>query len=908
MSNYLKMHAAKTRDKMELSTLNGLKSVAHGNNNEKCSEERGNCVLLKRNCSVSQQKDETDALLRYVLGVDGDGSESPLKSDEELKDSRERCHDGVWVEFEARLQYELDLIGQQQQQQPQQEDTSSFHDDVISRERGACEVSTSGDGCWTVVGLEGFSSVSGRFPKTGGKYMYEAQVQTAGVMQIGWMTPNTIFTSEDGIGDSRDSFAFDGKRVRKWNVSSVHYGERWTAGDVITCGIDLEEKKVEFWRNGTFMGVAFACIPVGSNVEYRPGVSLSYGEAVELNFGSRPLRYPVEGYSTLVDPPPKDKIKKCEYLVACLERLVLYQDGGNAESPGAAAAKAAAQATDMLFSLRMGENKDSIHVEENVQDEGCPSNSNNNNDDVVLKEAAAALGSHLEPLLEIDYLIDLVIPQALNRLKGFSEHDIKMLRRFMEYLLGQVDDQKCGRALHSICECFVRIIKASHVIQEEIYDLPNINALYLWNQFLNIERYRVLWFSGDHWKKDLENLLFIRLPTHKDVETLMPLTSGPEGEDVLGNLEFDSMKDEFKIDAVSDLIGYFSELENCQMDVLVHLFEEENTPSADESHSQNTRQTEEELRRSVESYLELHKNEQVTSAADDSWVSLVVNVLNSRTTGVPERLVAFFSYLCEKNGRSRRDIPPPNMSHKSVLASFLSFTLRGTRPFLMSNQVKGKNFNFPAQIFLQGVRSEVSSSSDEHLQIDSRVGGNLSYLVKKSLVELCRTTPLTLEVPSLPSSLCRDDWYISRSERPVAMFLKGDPCWSWWFIVASFTMYHFGAENLLKMNHRYLQTFEAALGSFRALGDRLEDEEENSTTEFLKFSLRECKKTMLESLRQSIWYLTWLMPSWKQETLAATASAMSRILSSAVKDTSQLITFVPEFYVTAVLDMVRRMK
>jgi len=137
------------------------------------------------------------------------------------------------------------------------------------------------------------------------------------------------------------------------------------------------------------------------------------------------------------------------------------------------------------------------------------------------------------------------------------------------------------------------------------------------------------------------------------------------------------------------------------------------------------------------------------------------------------------------------------------------------------------------------------------------------------------------------------------------MFLKGDPSWSWWFIVASFVLYHFGAENLLRMNQRYLQTFEAALGSFRALRDRLEAEDENSTTEFLKFSLRECKKTMLESLRQSIWYLTWLMPSWKQETLAGTASAMSRILSSAVKDNSQLITFVPEFYLIAILDMVR---
>lgn len=661
---------------------------------------------------------------------------------------------------------------------------------------------------------------------------------------------------------------------------------------------------MEFWRNGSYLGVAFASIPVGSNVEYRPGVSLSYGESVELNFGSRPLRYPVEGFSTLVDPPSKTKIDTCEYLVACLERLVLFQDGEDQKSPGAAAAKAAEQATDMLFSLSTAENDDcpSKKIEENVQEEDC-----SNDEDDLFKEAASALGSHLEPLLEIDYLIDLSIMRALNRMRDFSEHNIKMLRRFIGYLLEHLDDQKCQRALHSICEHFGRSIKASQAIQDEIHDIPNIKALFLWNQFLSIERYKNLWLSSEHWKNDLENLLFIRLPTHKDLEALVPLTSGPEGEDVLKNLESDSVKNELKIDAVSDLIVYFSELENCQMDVLLQLFEEENTQCTGEAHKQNAEQSEEELRRCVESYLELHKSEQATSAPNEAWVSMVVNVLNSHTCGVPERLVVFFKHLCEKNGRSRRDVPPPNMSHKSVLASFLSFTLRGTRPFLMSHQVKGKNFNFPAQVFLQGIRSEISPSNEEDLQIDSRLGGNLSYLLKEYLVELCRATPLTLEVPSLPSSLCKDDWHISKNERPEGMFFKGEPSWSWWFIVASFALYHFGAENLLKMNQRYLHTFEAALGSFRALGERLEAEEENSTTEFLKFSLRECRKTMLESLRQSIWYLTWLMPSWKQETLAATASVMSRILSSAVKDKSQLITFVPEFYLVAILDMVRGM-
>ena len=228
------MQGEGTRDRVELSTLQGLKSVAHGNENDKVGENGGESMLvLKRNYSVSQPtKEKSDALLRYVLGG---GSESFLTLERKSNDPDTRCHDGVWVAFEARLQFELDLIEQQQQDGTGDDTSGRFLGDIISRERGSCQVRTGGDGCCTVLGLESFSSVSGIFPKTAGKYIYEAQLQTAGVMQLGWMTPSTIFTSEDGVGDSRDSFAYDGKRLRKWNVSSVHYGERWTAGKFKIC-------------------------------------------------------------------------------------------------------------------------------------------------------------------------------------------------------------------------------------------------------------------------------------------------------------------------------------------------------------------------------------------------------------------------------------------------------------------------------------------------------------------------------------------------------------------------------------------------------------------------------------------------------------------------------------------------
>ena len=46
------------------------------------------------------------------------------------------------------------------------------------------------------------------------------------------------------------SFAYDGKRRRKWNVAASPYGEAWSAGDVIGCCIDMDAGQISYWRNG----------------------------------------------------------------------------------------------------------------------------------------------------------------------------------------------------------------------------------------------------------------------------------------------------------------------------------------------------------------------------------------------------------------------------------------------------------------------------------------------------------------------------------------------------------------------------------------------------------------------------------------------------------------------------------
>lgn len=73
---------------------------------------------------------------------------------------------------------------------------------------------------------------------------YEVTLATAGIQQVGWATLSCQFTTEEGVGDSYNSYAYDGKRRRKWNMRSSDYGERWAAGDVVGVGLDLDACEV----------------------------------------------------------------------------------------------------------------------------------------------------------------------------------------------------------------------------------------------------------------------------------------------------------------------------------------------------------------------------------------------------------------------------------------------------------------------------------------------------------------------------------------------------------------------------------------------------------------------------------------------------------------------------------------
>ncbi|KAL0286466.1 UNVERIFIED_CONTAM: E3 ubiquitin-protein ligase RKP [Sesamum calycinum] len=164
-----------------------------------------------------------------------------------------------------------------------------------------------------------------------GKWMYEVTLETSGIQQLGWATIACPFTDHKGVGDADDSYAYDGKRVSKWNKEAEPYGQSWVVGDVIGCCVDLDSDEILFYRNGISLGVAFGGVrKMVPGLGYYPAISLSQGERCELNFGGRPFKYPIKGFLPIQGPPSSKYL--ATDLFDCFLRLLQMQCRERAET------------------------------------------------------------------------------------------------------------------------------------------------------------------------------------------------------------------------------------------------------------------------------------------------------------------------------------------------------------------------------------------------------------------------------------------------------------------------------------------------------------------------------------------------------------------------------------------------
>ncbi|GAB9466577.1 hypothetical protein Gpo141_00003948 [Globisporangium polare] len=144
----------------------------------------------------------------------------------------------------------------------------------------------------TVTALEHFATVrlggNVAIAANSGLWFYEVTVLTDGLMQIGYIDAD--FASDpvqgQGVGDHASSWAFDGYRCKKWNVSSSDYGEVWRAEDVVGVLLDTDRMELSFFLNGKFLGVAFSGIPMTQTSRMCPAASINVDQVAQFNFGS----------------------------------------------------------------------------------------------------------------------------------------------------------------------------------------------------------------------------------------------------------------------------------------------------------------------------------------------------------------------------------------------------------------------------------------------------------------------------------------------------------------------------------------------------------------------------------------------------------------------------------------------
>lgn len=181
-----------------------------------------------------------------------------------------------------------------------------------------------------------FSTLKANACVIAGKYMYEVQLKSKGVMQIGFCSSHCRFTQDTGVGDTKNSYGLDGSKKRLWHVYTKNYGSSfWRSGDIFGICLDMDQGKIEYYRNGTALGLAFEDIERGPGLSLFPAVSLAFNDSLTANFGGSPFRYKVAGYKPIQNPPYKMLYQAdflLEYLVN-IARLISSTKKGILTSP-----------------------------------------------------------------------------------------------------------------------------------------------------------------------------------------------------------------------------------------------------------------------------------------------------------------------------------------------------------------------------------------------------------------------------------------------------------------------------------------------------------------------------------------------------------------------------------------------
>lgn len=86
---------------------------------------------------------------------------------------------------------------------------------------------------------------------------------------------------------------------------------------------------------------------------------------------------------------------------------------------------------------------------------------------------------------------------------------------------------------------------------------------------------------------------------------------------------------------------------------------------------------------------------------------------------------------------------------------------------------------------------------------------------------------------------------------------------------------------------------------------RSPSEATGSARSVLEETRRQCQEEFVQALRALEWAQCWLLSPWRQQAAFVLSVATCQLVAAVSQQRGHLLSFVPEFYVTAPLDMVR---
>ncbi|XP_017767583.1 PREDICTED: E3 ubiquitin-protein ligase RNF123 [Eufriesea mexicana] len=382
----------------------------------------------------------------------------------------------------------------------------------------------------TVSPRSNFSTMRANTAVYQGKWLYEVQLGSKGLMQIGWSTANCKFTQESGVGDTINSYAYDGNRVRKWNVATYVYGEPWLAGDIIGCALDLDNGNVDFCRNGRHLGRAFENISMGAGFAYFPTVSLALTEYLTANFGSTPMHYPLEGYEPL-QAIPKQEIHQAMLLFKWFLKIVEQ------------------------INANLNTNKEIMLHDENMSVHAylmCLSN-------CVLK--------HIGPLVAIPYITEHILIPFMQHLPESETNFTSLLSTCLDLLWTFLEEHEIKTCLETIVLFLLSTFKHVSCLSEYFDQSKSLLLLTKICQHISTRQYLLQHLLFDQVR--LPNFLNVKPP---DKKGLIDIVSNVWWETDPVDLTVEANKESY-LEACQQIKTTISDLEKLQVLLLIILLD-----------------------------------------------------------------------------------------------------------------------------------------------------------------------------------------------------------------------------------------------------------------------------------------------------------------------------------------------